>query len=171
MTAVAKTSVNNFRRFWDWLRNEFRKPSGHVGFWCYFVVVVLLVGGLGVWISAARDRTFVSVVGSLLTFFPAIAAASCFELIHADQQQPEPKFARHVAILSVAILGVAAVLITANEAGWFSCVVGIGASVFALALWWLANANNLKLRDDDPAAASGGSAHAKPAGAQGDYGL
>ncbi len=170
MIPAAKTHVNNFRRFRDWLKEEFRKPSGHVGFWCYFVVVVLLVGGLGVWISAIRDHTYISVVGSLLTFFPAIAAASCFELIHADDRQPEPKFARNVAIFGAALLGVAAVIITANQAGLLSCFVGIMASLFALALWWLANANNPTLRDDAPAP-DGGDPHSAPAGTQGKYDL
>lgn len=169
MTTTPKTPENNFKRFRDWLQEEFRKPSGHVGFWCYFLVVVLLVGGLGIWISAIRDQTFVSVVGSLLTFFPAIAAASCFELIQADDRQPEPKFARNVAIFSAAILGVAAVLITANRAGLLSCIVGILASLFALALWWLANANNPTLRDTPTP--DGGNPHGPPAGTQGNYNL
>jgi hypothetical protein len=157
--------------FCDWLKSEFRKPAGHTGFWGYFIVLILVVGGLGVWISAFQDRTLVSIIGSLLTFFPAISTSACFELVHSDETQPKPKFARNVAIYGGAILTVALLIITANKDTWVGCIVGILASLFALALWWLANANNVKLRDDDPISASGGDANRVPAGETGEYGL
>ena len=165
--ANQEVTPTNFQRFGKWLIEEFKKPAGHTGFWCYLVVVGILVGGIGVWISIYRDRTWLSVVGSLLTYFPAIAAASCFELVHADKH-PEPKFARNVAIFSAATLGLAAVLISTNPPGFLTCLFGSLASLFALALWWLANANNPTLRDD-PIASVGGDASAAPAGQKGDF--
>jgi hypothetical protein len=165
--AESGNTTNNFVRLWQWLTAEMKKPVGHVGFWCYFVVVVIIVGGLGIWISLFRDKTLLSVVGSLLTYFPAIAAASCFELIHSERQ---PKFARNVAIFSAALLAIAAIVISANVAGYATALVGTLASAFALGLWWLANANNPTLRDD-ALAPSGGDSSASPAGSSGGFQL
>lgn len=164
-------TCDNSGKFGGWLGSELKKPLGQSSFIGYFFVLILLVGGLGIWISVFRDRTLISVIGSLLTFFPAIATSACFELVHSDERQPKPKFARNVAIYCGAILGVAVLVIATNNDTWIACATGIGASFLALLLWWLANANNIKLRDEDPIVATGGDPSGKPAGDQGDYGL
>ena len=171
MTSTAKTDSIKSESFWRWVKGEFKKPAGEFSFWGYFVVLIVAIGGLGVWFSVFRDRTLLSIITSLLTFFPAIATSSCFELIHSDERQPRPKLARSVAIYGGGILGLAVLIIALNNNSFTACLTGVAASLFALALWWLANANNIKLRDSDPITASGGDAEKMPSGDKGDYGL
>lgn len=171
MSSTTASCGANSETFWQWLKGEFKKPAGHFGFWGYFIVLVLGIGGLGVWFSVFWDKTLISVIGSLLTFFPAIATSSCFELVHSDEKQPRPKLARNVAIYGGGVLALAVLIITKNEDTWTACVTGVAASCVALALWWLANANNVKLQDNDTTTASGGDPKRKPAGELGDYGL
>jgi hypothetical protein len=120
----------------------------------FFFSVVIGVGGIGIWVEIIKFyRPQVTldplngIITSLITFFFALVGTSCTQLII---EESDSKSLRALAqfVLLIAIL-IGAFSITGVGSSQPGLWLWILASVFALMVWWLANAKSPGLRDPD----------------------
>ena len=130
------------------------EPIEHPTFVFFFLAVVVGVGGIGIWVELLKllrpqgtPDPFDGLLTSLIAFCFALVGTSCTQLII---EESETKALRALAqlVLLLAIFGgaLAIVGVGAGEAGLWPWTF---ASIAALVVWWLANANSPGLRDPD----------------------
>lgn len=141
------TAENYWPALWDFLIQRLRKPMGHPSYWFYFVVILIGVGAIGVWKGVFYDCTIQAVASNLMTFFPAIAAASAFEIVLSRHV---PKCAQTFTILVGALLAVAVGYLWFFDKHVSAIFVGFIGAIASLMLWWIANAENSTLLDSPP---------------------
>jgi len=150
---------------WNELVKRTKNPTRHVSFVIYFLVAVVIFGGIGVWTEIRSYFVFVptdknpsvtleSIRTAIITFFPALAGSACMQLIWAENKD---KSLRAFAFFIVTIL-VLVIFLTApaSVSDPIAITAGTVASAVALWTWWIANANNKELLDQiNPDAATG----------------
>jgi hypothetical protein len=144
------TSCKYWRELGEFLLYRIKKPVGHPTYWFYFILVLLGAGGIGVWKAIFFEKSHIAIASNLMTFFPAVAAASAFEIVLNDKL---PKSAKSFTMVIGGVLIGAVIYIWVHESeGAVKCAVV--ATLIASLLWWIANAENYSLLDSDPTAAS-----------------
>lgn len=158
---------------WVELARELKKrtfePVAHASFVIYFVVAVIVIGGVGFWIelyaylllatpSTGQADPVSALRTAVITFFPALAGSACLQLVWAENHQ---KALRAFGILFLCLMTVIALAISPNAVGNRSALVfGFFSSIAALWTWWIANARQKDLLDIDPDAPLGGNRNA-----------
>lgn len=156
------------------MRNELarrtKRPAREFTYWTYFIVCVLGLGGLGCWVElvqvngeapAARDWN--NTYTALVTFFPALIASSCVQMVFEVKSKPWHAFSIGLLMLSL-VVGLALISHArpASASAWFWAIVACLASLW---IWWIANADNPSLHDGaSPDDAVGGNPDAALAG-------
>lgn len=164
-----KEDDNYWPDLWAFAKKRVKKPCGHPSYWFYFGLIVVGVGGIGVWKAVFCDQTYQAVASNLMTFFPAIAGASAFEIVLSKDEETVPKSARAATLLLGGLLGLAVVFIWSRDTCPAATIVGIVAAFLSLVLWWIANAENNALLDSRPGSgAFGGSSSEATKGVLGD---
>jgi len=133
-------------------------PLSHFSFVAYFLIAVVVLGGMGVWLelyshlflehtTPENTRSLASVRTALITFFPALAGSACMQLIWAENNQ---KSLRAFAAAVLVLLTMGALMI-APTAVRHEVALGVGAffSLIALWTWVIANAKQQDLLDPD----------------------
>lgn len=153
-------------RFWRWtvlwrdIADRFRDPLDHPTFVLFFVFVVVGLGCAGTWVELFKLWRPTDVIDSLdglntslVTFCFALIGTSCTQIII---EEGESKALKTLAqgILLMSVLGVVIATAGIGKSAGASWAWG-GASVVALAVWWIANAKAPGFRDPD--APTGGS--------------
>jgi len=145
-----KLEENYWPDFFSFLNKRIKKPIGHPSYWFYFLVIVTGAGGIGVWKAVFLDKCFQAVASNLMTFFPAVAAASAFEIVLGKDDYKTPKSARVATLFVGLLLIVAVAIIWPNDSTALATVTGTIAALISLVLWWIANAENTALLDSPP---------------------
>ncbi len=166
---MAAAPTGGWSDFRSDLARRTRIPFAHVTFVIYFVASIVLIGGLGLWvelINYARSTgpgDLTSVRTAVATFFPALIGSTCLQVQIGKFQ----KQARAVSFLSMLIFAVVGFWLIFDR-GLADCTVlavGTLCSLFSLWFWWVANADNVDLYDDEPPnAATGGEDTGRPLG-------
>jgi uncharacterized protein YacL len=153
---------------WAELVRRTEKPSREFVYWGFFLVFVAVLGGLAIWVEVVQYlRTSVDVrdpsniYTALVTFFPAVIAASCAQMMMEAQNRRLHMFS--LATLVFSTIGGILLIVAPRPAAtplWF---VAVALSLAALWVWWIANADNRSLHDE-PDAAVGGDPNAPLAG-------
>lgn len=169
-----KRQENSWILLWRELKKRTVEPFSHVSFVFYFLIAVIVIGGIGFWIELFNYAVYATPNAALadplsplrtavITFFPALAGSACLQLVWAESHQKSLRaFAAFVLFLMVAI----AIVIAPNAVTNSSALKwGFASSIIALWTWWIANAYQADLRDDiDPDASLGGNKDAKLSG-------
>lgn len=139
-----------------------KRPANQFTYWTYFLFCVLGLGGLGFWIELVQingqvpaNRDWNNTYTALVTFFPALIASSCWQMVFEVKSKPWHAFSLALLMLSL-VVGLALISHArpASVAAWFWSVIACGASLW---VWWIANADNQALHDGtDPDDAVGG---------------
>jgi hypothetical protein len=132
-------------------------PARHPKYVIYFLGIIVVVGALGVIIPLVRnfiaaeptDAEWRSVLHSLCTYVLAILAAALADSIVSEKIKSTLRLLIFVFALLVAGAAITVLFIQSLEKGWM--IVGV-ATVVALFLWWVANADNANLLEPTPAA-------------------
>lgn len=139
-------SGKHWRELGEFLLKRLKKPVAHPTYWFYFILVLLGAGGIGVWKAIFFEKSNVSIASNLMTFFPAVAAASAFEIVLNEKL---PKSAKSFTMVIGGLLIGAVIYIWVHESeGAIKCA-GV-ATLIAAVLWWVANAENYSLLDSAP---------------------
>jgi divalent metal cation (Fe/Co/Zn/Cd) transporter len=133
------------------------EPFEYPTFVFFFIAIVIGVGGIGTWIELFRlarpqeaPDSFDGLVTSLITFFFALVGTSCTQLI-IEESESKALRALGQCILVLAFVGAGVLIALGKASGQAGIWPWTGASVFALVVWWIANAKSSGLRDLDVA--------------------
>jgi uncharacterized membrane protein len=154
---------------WNLIKVLWRRltePIFSIIFWCIFLTVVIIGGGLGFWIpyfSADRNKEGYALLlaTSLATYFIAIVATGFADLTltlfeklfdaknYSKDNKPssaEVSLWAFVFLLSVIaiILGVVSLVKTDNDTVYYCSRFG---TAIALFIWWIVNSDNKKLKE------------------------
>jgi hypothetical protein len=162
MPESEKDFWKHWKIFGSDILQRLKQPFAHPPFVLYFLVVIVGVGGIGVWIEIYKtftkrtDESIISVPRSLSTYLLAILATAAADLILSIL---ETKRSMLMLALSSLIAGIvlAVIGLTITTLMWASSCAVLG-TILALLLWLLANADNAKLFESSPPidAATGG---------------
>jgi hypothetical protein len=144
----------NWKELWIELKRRLKKPLGYPSFVFYFLGIIILIGGLGVWISIYK-KTWDAVPRDLSTYLLAILSSAAADLILSEGKKQSLQM---FSILTLVIGGFLSVLSEANSDLTRAYIYAILGAFLALLLWWIANADNAKLFGENPPpnAATGG---------------
>lgn len=132
-------------------------------FKAYFFGVIIFYSGLSVLIPALyalyhqKSENIISVFQSLTTYAIVITGTAFADLIitmdeKENEKKPKSVSAKfsHLCMLVICILVILLTIWTYFEVSWFISIpsVSFGAAI-SLVTWWIANADNTKLADDD----------------------
>lgn len=150
-----------------------REPFANPAFIFYFLVVVLGLGGFGIWYplitntykpddKVAEALLWRSVITGVYTFYVALVATSIVDsILTREKRYSYQMFVIFCGFLSFAVALVVATKVSAPEfkPGLFELptLLVIFGFMLSLYLWWIVNADNNNLRDVPlPNAATGG---------------
>ncbi len=168
-----KRQGGSWVELWRELKKRSVEPFSHASFVIYFVVAVIVIGGIGFWIelysylifaspSTAQEGSVSALRTSVITFFPALAGSACLQLVWAESHQ---KSLRAFGILFLCLTTVIALAISPAAVGNSSALLlGFLSSIVALWIWWIANAKQKDFLDIDPDAPLGGNKDADLSG-------
>lgn len=153
-------------KWWRWVAlrrdiwNRVRDPLEHPSFFFYFFFFVFGLGSAGTWVELIKlklagdpNYSLNGVTTSLVTFASALIGTSCTQ-ISIDERATKALKTLAQGILVLYVFGVVIAAVGIGEAADVA-VIWAAASVFALIVWWIANARSPGLRD--PEAPTGGS--------------
>lgn len=173
MTNEQKIRMRHWSALWRELQLRAIEPFESPTFVLFFIAIVIGVGGIGTWFELFRlakpqetPDPLDGLVTSLITFFFALVGTSCTQLI-IEESESKALRALGQFVLILAFVGAAvlvAVGMASGQAGIWPWTV---ASIFALIVWWMANAKSTGLRDPD--APTGGAVTKKLPGNLSDY--
>ena len=160
------TGASSFPLLFEELGNRWKAPQGHVSFWVYLILAIILAGAIGIWVEVYRafnidkfDAT--GIITAIYTYFPAIAAGSSIQLIMELDREDE----KHLRSFSL-FCGALILLLTlpffsgSKSIAWlWSC--GIAGALLSIWLWWIANAYSKAFQDFDPENPLGGNTKKK----------
>lgn len=176
MSAISKdTDINSFALLYDFLKYRCKRPSKHFTFVAYFLVIIMLVGGSGVWapyilsvsidIPPSSEILKIS-VGELYTLMVGLCATSTVDLLFSrDSERYVSMFAIACLVIVVGLAFFSFLVISHDNRNHLALLCSGLGYVLSLFLWWIANGDNANLLDHSPPdAATGGDPMATPAG-------
>jgi hypothetical protein len=139
---------NEWRQFGRSILDRLVKPWDQPKYVLYFLGIVLIIGGIGVWLPAMRSSAsgkFVDVPEALVTYAAAIVGSSMADLLlrrRTDEESFGNFFMLLVVLISICIVLTACVYILK-----FKMLAGILLGIVALIIWSLSNSNNEAFKD------------------------
>lgn len=120
-----------------------KKPISHPEFIVYFLLVILIIGGLGVWSDLFRANDLnKSISNNLNAYALTIIAASTIELIFSK----ETILKNTLTLISVGIIVIYIFLFfILNNNNVPTLIFSVLSTLIALYIWWIANAENSNL--------------------------
>ena len=144
------------------IEKRLNKPKNHPTFIIYFTFILMVGGGIGVWlppcllllrgqIPDAGD--YYSIATNLSTYLIAIISASLADSLLIEQTKPF-----RLVVFSLSLLCVTnAVLVLFTKFALSAMLIAAPATILSLIVWWLVNANEGKLEEKPvPASATVG---------------
>lgn len=133
------------------LENRFTYPQQSFTFYAQLFVTVIGCGGAGIWWTIHVDGLHAeSLAAALLTYFPALVAASAIDFIQDDK-----KYLRMFGLTVGIILGALFLISVTRSPGWQLWWALMG-TICSILFWWLANGEKDWVKDNVPAASAGG---------------
>lgn len=148
------------------IKRRFKKPFGFPAFVLYFLGIIILVGGLGVWIPLYK-QDWQAVPRDLSNYLLAILSASAADLTIFETDK---RSLQMVAFVSLFVGIALAVLALTNSDLTRAYIYAVSGAALALFLWWIANSDNIRLteKNNSPDVVTGGDPHTNPAGTMGE---
>ena len=148
------------------LKKRLLLPWSHTTFTIYFAVVLILLGGMGVWVPIYQNygksvslAEALAVPNGIATYLIAVIAAAFADILLTDaEKKPIRIFSYAISVVAL-ILGVLC-LFCGNVATAYC--LSVPGSVLSLMLWCIVNAEESTLQDPPPPTASTGGDVDKP---------
>ena len=125
------------------LLNRFVKPWRKWSFVLYFVLIILLFGGMGVIVSIVdgiKSKTIEGIVSNIMTYSLALLVPACITIILQLFISAKNK----VSLVIISFVGVSIISLVA----WtHNIYVAVGCIVLAWFFWVVANSDNVFLDD------------------------
>ena len=134
----------NWKGFFEIIKNRMREPRQNPGYGLYFILIVVLVGGLGFWINVF-SFDLLMLKKSLATYFIAILATSAVDIsLHDFEKEKYYKKAFQLSAYLVLTLGV--IIVIFAESIWLLIIY----TIISWSVWWFANADNSTILGPPP---------------------
>ncbi|PWK17192.1 hypothetical protein LV89_04478 [Arcicella aurantiaca] len=141
-----KTDLTRWTNIASEIGSRVNKPLKSPTFIMYFLGLVALMGGIGVYTTIYFEINnnyclinHWNIALSLGTYFIALIASSSVDLILSSQ--PEQKDLKAFGIILI-LLGITLFFLIAIIHNAYSYVFAFGGTLLAFCSWWIANANN-----------------------------
>jgi len=133
------------------LENRFRYPQQSFTFYAQLFVTVIGCGGAGIWWTIHVDGLHAgSLAAALLTYFPALVAASTIDFI-----QDKKIYLRMFGVTVGIVLAALFLIAVTRSPGWQLWWALMG-TIFSILFWWLANGEKDWVKDNIPTTSTGG---------------
>lgn len=159
--AQEQVQTDYWQQLGQFLKSRTLEPRGDPAFVSFFLVSVLIFGGLGIWVEIFRAflRPAFDPEGILLAinvFYPSVGFAAAAQL-HMNKKLP--KYLTGLALLmQVVFVGSCIILQFSWKHPAFAFIAETLVSIGALWAWWIVNATNPELREDEPVPSAAGPA-------------
>jgi len=152
---------------WQYLGREIRRrtlaPFKSVPFVFYFILAIVVLGGLGIWVEAVKSQLNPNwkvdgLLTALSTFFPALIGSASLQLILKSTDSSDKiliSFSLLVCFLSFVGIGFIAAFFSLHPQLCLNAAIGFG--VLAVWFWWFTNGDDLTFYNAPIDAATGGS--------------
>ncbi|QFT75882.1 hypothetical protein [Ruegeria sp. THAF33] len=165
---MTKTSTDaNQMGDWQYLGREIRRrtfaPFKSVPFVFYFILAIVVLGGLGIWVEVAKSQLDQNwkvdgLLTALSTFFPALIGSASLQLILKSTDRSDKiliSFSLLVCFFSFVGIGIIAAFFSLHPGLCLNAAFGFG--ILAVWFWWFTNGDDLTYRNAPIDAATGGS--------------
>lgn len=156
-------STNSFALLGRDLRDRLRGPVGSFTFWTFILFGIVVFGGLAIWIEVVKYSIGLAgtvsgegVRTAVNTYFPAVGCAAAQQILIAEKQRTYLRSFGYATSVTLFIFCIFAFLLQVWHP-YLSLTFGIGCSIAAVVVWWIANGADATYHDTDPDAAVGGS--------------
>lgn len=160
-----------WREFVSTIKDRLRKPLQHPTFVMYFLGIVVLLGGFGMFVPIVgvflgrlhADVWPQALINACYTYFVAVAATAAVDLILSYRQR---RFLLMFFLLCSLIVFLCAILAALPSKASVAASPAVIGYLLALFLWWIGNANNANLLDTpvEPTSPMGADTRANLAG-------
>ena len=147
-------AANGFVILWAELKRRFLAPVGHVTFWAYLIVGVVIFGGLAVWLETflyltsnlSESASHLRI--ALIAFFPALMGSVSVQLIFEEAGRNKRMLAFAIFVMVVFVLVGSILIVVRTIDNHVAIPVAFGSCVLAVLQWWIANGLNPTFQDD-----------------------
>ena len=132
---------------------------------CIIQVTIIGIGafgGLAIWIEVCKyvfgldgGASSDGIRLAVNTYFPAVGCSAAQQIFIAEKQRTYLRSFGYAVSIIFFGLCIFAFLLQLHHPNW-SLALGVGCSVAALAVWWIANGGDPTFHDTDPEVAVGG---------------
>lgn len=153
----ADQTINYWQEFRGTLKERLCKPCNHPTFVMYFIGIIIVIGGLGLFepivsyfiLGTLPYEEFPrAVVSATYTYFVAIAATAAVDLILSYHQKKYLlMFFLLCSLIVIFCFLLSAAYVTFLKRPVCAILPALIGYVVALFLWWIGNANNANLLD------------------------
>ena len=164
-------AANGFTILWAELKRRFLAPVGHVTFWTYLLVGVIIFGGFPVWLEAILyftsniSESTSHLRTALVAFSPALIGSVSFQLIFEEFGRNKRMLAFAIVVVVLFSLVGVTLILARRITDYVAISLAFGLSAFAVLEWWIANGLNPTFQDDfDVEAPVGGPPSQRPSG-------
>ena len=176
MSESSPAPTNSFALLGHELWKRLTLPLGQFTYWTYVITGVVIFGGLGIWMEWVKWYFFnpdgkVTTEGirlAITTYFPAVGCAAGYQMMLSERQRSYLFSFGFMATVLFIVCCIFTFLFGLRSPG-FGLDLGIGCSVLAILLFWIANAHDKTLQDADFEAPVGGSTAVPLAGTTSGY--
>lgn len=143
--------ISKWRELWGFFKQRTKSPFQHPEYVFYFLVVIIGFGAIGIWTALYTESSnsaysHLNVINNLVSYAVAIIATGSIELVFIQN-----KIIKHtIFIISIGILAFSGLIFffSINNNNIYAYWLAIPFSLFALFVWWIANAENANLTID-----------------------
>ena len=133
-----------FQEMWK----RFRAPWGITSFTLYFIFVIVIFGGVGIWLSLYQENGIQMrlVADNMMTYSIALSIPACITIILQYFPKAKNKVSLIVSILSLLLIDVAVIGFFLFFNSW-KFIIAVISIVLAWFFWIIANSDNKYLDD------------------------
>jgi hypothetical protein len=140
-----KEGISKWKNLRDFISRRTLRPFSHPEFIGYFILVIIMIGGIGVWSNLLIEDSPVSISKNLNAYSLAIISAGSIELIFTNNKVLK----KTLTIISIGVLVVyIGLYFILTDDNLIMLSLSTLLSIFALYIWWIANAENTNLTEN-----------------------
>jgi hypothetical protein len=153
---------NSFVPLWREITRRATAPLGQFTYWAFFILGVVICSACGLWFELGKyyflpTKSLDGIQTAIFTFFPAVACPASMQLNFSNNDMKYLKTFGYAVGMLVILLSIGLLLIKGYVSPTTSISIGLVASLFAIFIWWIANADDPNFDDNvDPDILTGG---------------
>jgi hypothetical protein len=153
--ASQRPPYDGYGRLFKEVRRRWMEPRSHPTFALFFVGSFLIYGAVGVWLEffkivfgwGPEPGSVGALRAAIATYFPAVLGSCVLQLGISNSLRSLR--ALGMIVMPIFITLAFALVFSATLEDWAAILIGLVASAASLVCWWIVNADEHNLRDED----------------------